>query len=198
MCHECSVQHSDSHLVYCFVQACWAEQQLYSCALENPSNLPVHFHKIPSSAVPSASTQAYPVPCLPGAIDPRPVDFDLIIQQARERIRKTCRNRQLLGGQASIDGCFENPCWPGPAPKGWVPPFWRNEREEDDWSFADEYVQEVREGRRKAAESLERHLKARREEQLDKWLEKTEEEVEEIDDGSQRILERATEVGGGQ
>ena len=127
-------------------------------------------------------------------------EFDLVLKRAREKRGERCRIRQLLVGQASIDGCIENPCWPNPAPKGWVPPFWRNRREEADWGFADEHVQGVRDERRKrAAESLERHLKARREEQLDKWIEVDAAEVdEEIEDGSQQILERASQVSGGQ
>ena len=131
---------------------------------------PLHFDKIQSSAVPPAPTQAYPVPCLPGAIDPRPVDFDLIIQQARERIKKP----------AGTGSYFEDKHPLTVASNTLVG-----------------QVQHQSVGYRKGAESLKRCLKARREEQLDKWPGKSEEEVEEIENGSQQIVDRASEVGGG-
>ena len=110
--------------------------------------------------------------------------------------------QRQLAGQASVAGLFENPWWPNQTPRGWVPPCWRNEREEANGGFAIEIVREEQADRKRAraAESLKEYLKARRrEEQLDKWLEEENvDEVDEIEDGRQRTLGRASQVFGGQ
>ena len=110
--------------------------------------------------------------------------------------------QRQLAGQASVAGLFENPWWPNQTPRGWVPPCWRNKREEANGGFAIEIVREEQADRKRtrAAESLSEYLKARRrEEQLDKWLaEAKPEEIDEIEDGSQRALGCASQADSGQ
>ena len=66
-------------------------------------------------------------------------NISLLLQPSR------FRSRAGLGQDGSevrhrVNGHFQNPCWPHPAPKGWVPLEWRCNSEKKCWSARDRAI----------------------------------------------------------
>ena len=101
---------------------------------------------------------------------------------ARDMAQKADRDHSIRVGQSTLDGSFENPNWPEPAPAGWIPPWRRSEVEKRQRleEYADEQAERCAVLRQRKSDSLyeKKVIDEEAELLLDKWLREGSEVIE--------------------